>query len=177
MASKPVVYMDSCCFIDAVKQAVGVLPTERDNDVWHIKKLLEAHRDQEITVFTSVLSIAECVATKEGQNEVPEDQQTEFRLLLTNGQFLTLAQVTPRTGRLAQDLRWVHGLVLKGADAVHIASALEVGASEFITTDDRLKKPKLAEAASKLQQQIKFISASQTACLPDSHRQAKLPGA
>jgi hypothetical protein len=72
------VYLDSCCFIDAVKQSVGNLPDERDNDVWHIKKLLEAHRAGYIEVFTSILTLAECVAIEPAQESVPEDVQSQF---------------------------------------------------------------------------------------------------
>ena len=48
MADLRRVYIDSCRFIHMVKVDVGqVLTTERQKDVWFLKKLLEAHRDEE----------------------------------------------------------------------------------------------------------------------------------
>lgn len=172
MANKPIVYMDSCCFIDVAKQAVGNLPTERDNDVWHIKKLLEAHRAADIIVYTSVLSIAECVATESGQANVPEDVQARFRNLLVNGQYVTLAQPTPRTGQIACDIRWNDHLVLSGADAMHIATALEIHADEMITSDGRLMAGVAAHFAGN--GRLRIISASDTACLPSRYRQGDM---
>jgi predicted nucleic acid-binding protein len=144
MPTKPKVYIDSCGFIDAVKQSVGVLPSDRDADVWHIKKLMGAHRNGEILVLTSYLTLAECVAIEVGQPIVPEDIKEQFRRLLNSGQYVELLHQTPRTGQIAQNLRWKHKLVLAGADALHFAAAIEAAVDEFITTDERLKKEKVA---------------------------------
>lgn len=138
--TKPIVYMDACCFIDAVKSAAGFPVDGRVGDVWHIKKLFEAHRAGDITVQTSMLSLAECVAVESGQADVPPAAQTEIKRLLMSGQFVTLATMTPKTARITQDFRWKHKLVLKGCDALHVATAIEIGAREFISTDERLRK-------------------------------------
>lgn len=165
-------YLDACCFIDAVKQEVGTLPSDREDDVWHIKKLLEASSAGDIEVITSTLSIAECVAAYSGQIEVPKEVQDHFRRLLTSGQYVTLAPQTPKTGRIIQDLRWKHGIVLRGADSLHIATAIEREALEFVSTDERLKNPKLAAASEKLAaHNIKLIRAADTLELPDRFRQ------
>lgn len=178
MKNKPVVYLDSCCFIDAVKHSVGRLPADRTDDVWHIKKLLEAHQAGDIAVVTSFLSIAECVAVESGQEDVSQDVQESFRRLLTSGQYLTLAPPTPRTGRLVQELRWRQKIVLKGADALHIATAIERGAQEFISTDDRLRGPKMADAASKLTMTgVRFIRAADTRLVPDRFLQGDMVNA
>jgi hypothetical protein len=174
MANKPTIYLDACCFIDVVKHSVGILPADRNDDVWHIKKLLEAHRDEHVRVMTSMLTLAECLGTEAGQKDVPEEVQTEFRLLLSNGQYLQLAQITPKTVRECQNLRWEKKIVLKGADGVHIATALEGGAVEFISTDERLSKPKMQAAARALGSAVKFIRASETAYLPDQYRQGQM---
>lgn len=171
MAAKPIVYMDSCCFIDVVKQTVGNLPAFREDDVWHIKKLLEAHRAGDVTVVTSYLSIAECVAVEDGQVDVPVSVQEVFRRLLTSGQYVSLLQQTPRTAVRAQNLRWQHKLVLGGPDALHVAAAIEANASEFLTADERLKKPKLAAAANELKNMVRLIRASETQSLPEKYRQ------
>lgn len=167
--------MDACCFIDAVKRVVGRLPGERDDDVWHIKTLLEASRAGEVEVITSFLSIAECLAIESGQASVPHDVQDHFRRLLTSGQYVTLAPATPRTAKMVQDLRWVHEVVVKGADGLHIATAMERRVTEFISTDECLSKPKMRDAASKLApRELRLIRGSQTRSIPDHRRQGNM---
>jgi hypothetical protein len=66
-------------------------------------------------------------------------------------------------------------LVLRGADALHVATALERGAKEFISTDDRLKKSRMVEASTKLTPSgIRFIRASETHFVPDRLRQGEI---
>ncbi len=80
MATNPRIYLDACCFIDMAKQAVGRLPGERDADVWYVRKLLEARRDGEIDIYTSVLSIAEC--THADGNMSPDVRDVFTRILI-----------------------------------------------------------------------------------------------
>lgn len=171
--SRPIVYMDACCFIDVVKQEVGILPTDRTDDAWHVKKLLEAHLAGDVMVMTSMLSLAECVALEHRQTDVPPEVQDLFRRFLTSGKFLVLAPQTPRTGRIAQDLRWKHKVVLKGADALHVATAIEISAFEFISTDDRLRRPNMVQVADQLggAKGLRFIRAAHTRLVPDRFRQ------
>ena len=172
MPSKPRVYIDSCGFIDAVKQAVNKLPSDRDADVWHIKKLLEAHRNGDVSVVTSYLTIAECVAIEPGQAKVPEEIQEQFRRLLSAGQYVALLQQTPRTAKIAQNFRWQHNLVFAGPDALHFAAAIEASVDEFLTTDERLKKPKVAAVVDALSAiGLRLIRGAATGCLPSSYRQ------
>lgn len=134
MSSVTSVYMDACCFIEAVKCEASIqIVDSRKNEVWYIKKLLQAHRDREITVFTSTLSIAEC--THIGETPVPPEVQQRFEALLTSGQYVHLVQTTPFICIDARNLRWVDHLLLKGADSVHLASALDRGCGEFLTLD------------------------------------------
>lgn len=58
--TKAKLYIESSCFIEMAKESVGSLPQTSDNDVWFCKKLLEAHRDGEIQIFTAMLTVAEC---------------------------------------------------------------------------------------------------------------------
>jgi predicted nucleic acid-binding protein len=115
-----------------VKVAVGsTLQTEREHDVWHLKKLLEAARDKEVEAYTSVLTISEC--THVGEQNITDDVKTNFSAILMSGQYVRLVQTTPFIGEDARDLRWTHGIALRGADAIHIASALDRKCEEFIT--------------------------------------------
>jgi hypothetical protein len=177
MATKqaPRIYLDSCCFIDIVKYAAGTLPDGRQNDVWYCRKLLEAHTAGDVIVHTSFLTICECVSIEPGQYSVPHEIQEEFRSLLTSGQYLQLLNPSPEVANLAQQFRWQHGLVIKGADALHMASALERGCIELITTDEYLKKDRIQKAIpvmSKLGMRV--ISGSKTLLLPDRYRQGSL---
>lgn len=175
MPNKPLVYVDSCGFIDAVKQAVGMLPAYRDDDVWHIKKLMEANLAGDVSVVTSYLTLAECVAVESGQAVVPADIQEQFRRLLNSGQYVSLRQQTPRTAQIAQDLRWRHNLVLGGPDVLHLAAAIEAGAAEFITTDERLMRPKIIAAIPVfVSMGLRLIRGAATACLPDEYRQGEM---
>ncbi len=55
------IYIDSCCFIDAVKTDVGeTTDADRANDIWYIKACLKAAKNGDIEVLTSHLTIAEC---------------------------------------------------------------------------------------------------------------------
>ena len=175
MASKSAVYMDACCFIDMAKQAVGILESGRGNDVWHLRKLLEANGAGDVRVFTSVLSIAECVATDPGQTNIPDDTKQLFRRLLMSGRHVTLIQPTPFVGERARDLRWDHGILLRGADALHVASSLEVGCAEFLTTDGQISKSKMQAAISPLEALgLKVVRGSDTRALPGHYRQADM---
>jgi hypothetical protein len=135
MAEKPRIYVESCCFIDVAKQAIKTLPPERGLDVWHTWKILEAHKDGEVLAYTSVLTIAECTHA----DAVMDAKVRElFTRLLTSGQYVALVQPTPFIAADARDLRWQHGIVLRGADYLHVASGLAVKCSEFLTTDTKI---------------------------------------
>ncbi|MGH7556951.1 MAG: type II toxin-antitoxin system VapC family toxin [Gemmatimonadota bacterium] len=163
--SIPGIYMDSTCFIDMAKHAVGSLGTGREDDIWHLKKLLEAHRAGEIEVFTSVLTIAECQHT----NGHDQNVRDLFRRLLSSGQYVILVQPTVFIAEAARDLRWIHDITLKGPDSLHVASALHVGCGEFLTRDGGPKKE--ADRAKLLQLGLVVSSPHQTKLLPDRYRQ------
>lgn len=130
-------YVDSCCFIDMVKTSVGqVLSTEKAEDVWYLKRLLEAHRDGEVALYTSTMTIAEC--SHIGEERPSEKVKSEFTRLLTSGQYVRLVQATPFIAQDARDLRWNHGIALRGMDTVHVASALQMKCEEFISSNGKL---------------------------------------
>lgn len=174
MASRPRIYIDSCCFIDLVKHELANLPDTATADFWYTKRLLEAHRNKDVEVVTSILAVAECVGVEKGQQTVPDDVQRRFRQLLTSGQYLNLRQTTPRTGQIAQELRWKHGLVFGGPDAIHFATAIEAGVVEFMTTDGRIRSGKVAAALPVLGKVLKVMTPSSTGHLPDKYRQGDM---
>jgi predicted nucleic acid-binding protein len=171
MADNPRLYLDSCCFIDMVKVDIGrTVTNDRQSDVWYLKQITQANRDGEIDVFTSVITIAEC--THAGDGYISPQVRTSFQSLLMSGQYVRLVQPTPFIATDARDLKWVHGISVRGADAIHIASALDRKCEEFITTDDQAKK--LAAKATLLALGLRIIRASETKCLPDKYRQLGL---
>lgn len=91
-----------------------------------------------------------------------------------SGQYVKLVQLTPFIATDARDLRWNHGLSLRGADAIHVASALDRKCEEFITTDGQAKK--MAAKATLAQMGLRVIRASETQCLPAKYLQFGLPG-
>lgn len=165
--AKPKLYIETTSFIDMAKEAVGTLPKDRDDDVWFSKKLLEANRDGKIAVYTATLTIAEC---QHADGITDERVQKIFKAMLTSGQYVSLVQDTVLVAESARNLRWNHKLAFRGADAMHVASALEMGCSEFITTDEKI----LSRAAELAGLGLRVIRAHQTSYLPAEYRQGKL---
>ena len=146
MADVQRVYLDSCCFIDMVKTKVGrKLTTDREMDVWTLKRLLEANRDSEVQCFTSTLSIAEC--SHDGEGKVTDEVKSEFNRLLMSGQYIRLVQMTPFIAQDARDLRWNHGFNIKGADGIYVASALAMKCDELISCNGKLERLIKSKAA------------------------------
>lgn len=167
--SRPRLYMDSCCFIDAAKHKINAtLSTDRLNDVWFVQQCLKASEAHDIEVFTSTLTIAEC---QSAGGDMSDDVKKLFRSVLTSGKIVTLAQMTLGIAEKARDLRWVYGVNLKGADAIHVATALAMNCTEFFSTDNRGPHK---NAALLLPMGLKVLRASDTALLPDDYRQHKL---
>lgn len=167
MAEKVKVYLDSCCFIDMAKESVGLLPTSRTQDVWYCWKFLEANKDGEIDVLTSILTIAECTHAAGNSESRVRDL---FTRVLMSGQYVKLVQPTPFIAADARDLRWQHGLSLKGADALHVASALSLKATDFLTTDTRIIGNQVGIGLLGLQ----VMTPSKTTCLPLKYRQEEI---
>jgi len=173
MADERRVYLDTCCFIDLVKVKVGKpTETDRESDVWFLKRLLEANRDNKLHLFTSTLTIAECRHV--GDNDISEEVKSQFNRLLMSGQYVRLVQMTPFIATDARDLYWVHGIPgLRGADAIHIASAIERKCEEFLTADSRLER--LGKQTGPLARfGLSAKRGKDTLCLPTEYRQMKL---
>ena len=162
-------YIDSCCFIDIVKTSVGqMLSTEKEEDVWFLKRLLEANRDGEVVLFTSTMTVAEC--SHVGEQRLSDKTKSEFNRLLTSGQYVRLVQATPFIAQDARNLRWDSGIELRGMDSVHVASALAMKCEEFISSNGKLIKVQAQGA--KLQRLSLYPKrAKDTAILPAKYLQ------
>lgn len=178
MADKRAVYIDTCCFIDGAKLDLRnekvrlALPAQELKDAENVRRILTAAKDSAIRAFTSGLTIAECTSIEKGQSKPSEEAKALFRALLLSNKVVSLVQPDIFLCEKARDLRWENEIVLGGADAVHVATALHKECSEFITTDRGiLKRAKDLLVAFGL----RVVRPSATACLPDDYKQLVMP--
>lgn len=144
--SNPLVYFDACCFIDLAKTRLSI-PTlsEREKHIYFCRKLLEASRAKEVIVYTSTVTMAECVKLEDtsrpnGQQTVADERvQKLFKGMLQSGVGVMPVAATPAITEAARNLRWKHGITVKPMDAIHIATALAMKCTHFVTTDDKLR--------------------------------------
>ena len=141
MSNRPKIYLDAAPLIDLAKERVGVkLPDNiRQNDVWHLNQFLKAAKDGKVELFTSVLSIAECTHV-EDEKKLEAAKPIYMGLLASGRSGIRLVQPTLAIAERARDLRWLSSVNLKGADALHVASALRIGCDEFFTGDGKIMK-------------------------------------
>lgn len=164
------IYLDACCFIDLAKHELGKCPHERLNELFFLQQFMKAADDEAVHLFTSTLSLAEC---RHAGKDCPVDVRHLFDSILLSGRLVTLIECSPFIAVRARDLVVENGLTnIKGADSIHIASALEVDCKEFLTTDNKgpLKNHKLL---SKLG--ISVVRAEKTRYLPGKYRQTEHP--
>ncbi|HVG28681.1 MAG TPA: PIN domain-containing protein [Pyrinomonadaceae bacterium] len=167
------VYIDTCCLIDALQHREGMaLSPDKQNDVWHIQQILRAGLAGDLEVITSTLTIAEFRRVK---SDVPPSKELKrlIRSILLSGRVITLAQMTQGIAERARDLDWVDEISLKGADAIHVATALVTGCKEFYTADGRGPlKPAVITKLSKFR--LRSVRPSDARLLPNEYRQGKL---
>ena len=179
MSTRPRIYVDSCCFIEVVKHRKGIPlstndPAEiaiRESDCWFFRKLCDASRDGAVQLVTSMLSVAECLHVGEtgGPSQETRDLLTDF---LTSGTVVNLVEPDLFVAERARDLFWRDGILLSGADSLHVASALIDGCVEFLTLDGKIKRQKkFASAIPQLKTVgLSVIRPSETGKLPNEYR-------
>lgn len=167
--AKPRLYLDSAPIIDLVKVKVGIGVDERDADVWHIQQMIRAAQAKDVELYTSALSIAECTHV-EDPKKLDEAKPFFMGLLASGKSGIILIQPTLNILERARDLRWIHGVNLGGADAIHVASAHYFKCDELITRDAKILKN--ATVLGKIG--IRVCVGSQTDNLPPQYRQGGL---
>jgi hypothetical protein len=123
--------------------AIGTHRPERAEDIPFLKQILRGSFYHEMDVYTSVLSVAECQAAySPGMDKkiLNDEVKQLFRDILTSGQYVVLVQPTILIAERARNLYWAHDLSFGGADAMHLASALEMRCDEYLTFDDKIHK-------------------------------------
>ncbi len=170
-ASRPRIYLDAAPIIDLVKYEVRLgMADELASHAWHTQQLARTSQDGVVDLYTSSLSIAECTHVKDREKE--EQARPFFMGLLASGRGgIKLAQSTMVILELARNLRWVHECSLRGADAVHVATAIRFDCREFLTTDTKV----LANADLLLRTHgLRICKPAATALLPDDYRRMPL---
>ena len=168
MIANPRIYSDANPIIELAKLAKKTHNPAREPDLRTLEKLLKAANNEEISLFTSSISVAECVAAGD---DYGEDVQEFFLGVLTSGRMFKLVQDSIFVAEQARELRWTHHVKLSGMDAIHVASAIEAKCAELLTWDKDIVNaaPFLAS------QGIRVITPSQTQFLPPLYAQVK-PG-
>lgn len=165
-----IIYSDANPIIELAKYARGAHEPGRALDVDFMRKILAAANNGEVELYTSSISVAECVHA--GGDSGPEVQRFYIGTL-TSGRMFKLVQDSIFLAEKARDLRWKHNLNLKGADAIHVASAIEAQATEFLTWDTDISKPKVADKMKVLSLfGVSVITPKETKLLPPLYASA-----
>lgn len=168
----PKIYIDSCCIIESLKGDLGKSDPARSSDLDILKRILRAARDDKIMIFTSLLTVAEVVKAGEGGPDDELKRKIE-RLILSGRDGITTVGLAPIITLKARDLAWNEGMVSdKGADRIHLASAIVSEAKEFLSWDNRLGKKLKKTGISSLS----LISPSDTKLLPAEYKTDDLFG-
>lgn len=130
---------------------------------------MRAGRRGDLVVCTSLLTLTECLHVNQ---EYSDEVQHTFKVLLSGASGVIPIQPDIFIIERARDLRWVHNIALKPLDSIHVASAIEFGCAEFVTTDEPVLKR--VNGINGAHQNIQAILASCTDLLPDEYRQAKM---
>ena len=172
MSKPPKLYIDTGVFIDLAKHKAELLvDDEAKRNVWFTQQLLEASRNRDVIVITSILTVAECTHLKDGRPIPPEDIKRFYDGLLCSGKGgVTLTQSTFTIVERARNLRWIHGVYLGGTDSVHVASAMDRGCTEMLTTDLKI----LGSAAKLAELGLRVAKPFDTELLPSAYRQMTL---
>ena len=175
MPTRPRIYVDANCLIDAAKVEIkGVNSIQGSSDsihqgIWVIQQILRAAFSGDIEVFTSTISIAEC--SHVGERPPERKVKQLFESVLLSGRCLKLVESDVFICEDARDLIWDYDINLKGADAIHVASARSAKCEELLTTDRGILN---REKAIKAAIGIKVLHPSKTQLLPDNYRQDQL---
>ncbi|MGD0888525.1 MAG: PIN domain-containing protein [Acidobacteriaceae bacterium] len=161
--SEPHIYCDANPIIELAKYSRRTSDPIWEPDCQMMQRILHAANNKEISLFTSSISIAECVSAGDDWGQ----EVQEFLVnLLSSGRMFKLVQDSIFIAEQARDLRWKHNIRLQGMDAIHVASAIDANCTEFLTCDTDMSKPKVADKIRVLASVgISVITPSQTKLL------------
>lgn len=161
----PKIYIDSCCIIEAIKARKGIQLTHPSEEADMIERLMRAANDEAITLQTSMITVAEVLhlGTKPPP---PELKQYVERLILSGRNGIIAVAPSPQIVTLARDLATDDGLWERVADRIHVATALTIGATEFLSVDGRLAK----RIGKSQVRNCRITAPSQTMALPAEYK-------
>lgn len=176
---KPKIYIDSCCIISlATYKFTGQHEKGRQSENDYLEKLLRAAEDGHVELVTSTLTLAECqYIVKKDTRIYSEEVQRLFDSILLSGRLFTHVSSDVFMSIKARNLLLQHKLEgVKGADSIHLASAVKMGCKEFITLDGDGKSTGLLKKAEDIKKMgLAVIKPSSTSLLPDEYLQETLP--
>jgi predicted nucleic acid-binding protein len=162
----PKIYIDACCIIEALKKQRGLPLDHPLSEVDMIERIMRAAREGEIELHTSIITVGEVLHL--GEKPPPADLKPQVERLLLSGRDGILATApSPPIILLARDLAVIDELWERVADRIHVATALTVKATEFLSVDGRLAK----RIGKSNVRGCKIISPSETNLLPIRYRQ------
>ena len=119
-------YLDSNVYLAWLRGEEGRVDTARE--------LLTAGEERRLTIIASTLIYAEVCGHGEVRSPDAEDVDAKIRAFFEHG-FLRWVEVDLPTARHARMLSRAHGL--RGADAIHLSSAIRGKAERFMTWDTK----------------------------------------
>lgn len=133
----PLIYLDACCFIAFFANEASRA------DV--IASLLEESLEKKIRVITSVLSVTEVAFLEDEKSSriLRSEVEQRFDDTFNDRSTIALIEYSQMTARKAREVMRKSVAIkdlpnVKAADAIHVASALSVGADMFFTYDEKL---------------------------------------
>lgn len=131
-----ILYWDACVFVSLIERTPDRIAI--------LEGVLDAQRQGDVVIYTSVLTIAEVafVETEKEQRALNSEIEEKIgRLWLPDSPF-QLVEVYPALTARARELMRVavrgRGAIPKPADAIHLASAERIGAAELHTYDHKM---------------------------------------
>jgi predicted nucleic acid-binding protein len=122
----PRFYLDANVYLAWLRGEEGRVETARE--------LLTAGESRRLTIVASTLLYAEVCGHGEVRSATAEDVDAKIRTFFEHG-FLRWVEVDLPTARHARILSRAYGL--RGADAIHLASAIRGKAERFMTWDSK----------------------------------------
>ena len=147
---------------------------DRDDDVWHCKQLLKAAKNREMTVYTSMLTIAECTHARasDGEKIITKKVRDAIEGYFFSAQSgVTPVQPSVFVLDIIKDMAWNDSLFLKGFDSLHVASALIMECEEFLTRDKLTEKERTILM---VKHKLNVCYPRATKLLPDKYRATEL---
>jgi len=175
MMTKSKIYIDSCCVINYCKgETRSNLTEDEKKDVWFIKRMFLAKFHNDVEIFTSALTIAECLYTDKMTFSATDEEKEIFNRVLLSGRIALSYPVDHLIALKSRDIRWNNKInIRRGADGVHVATAVNLKCNELWTIDGKIAKD---DARKKIFSQygLAIINPSKTLCLPDEYKKLLL---